>query len=202
MKLTVLNIEGATVESPEQDFDAFFREHAPLVYRTAYSVIGVREDAEDVLQTVFMKLLRRDCPSELAENVKGYLYRAAINEALKVLQSRRAQNTVGEEEYPEHIACGAGATLPEDIRERLWKSLELLGPEAAGIFLLRYEHDYTDAEIAKMLGFSRVKVAVTLYRSRALLKRLMGGDSSAAAKAVARGGRSLQKKSQTSLAQP
>ena len=42
-----------------------FREYAPLVYRTAWGVLGSREDAEDVLQTIFLKLLRRECPAGL-----------------------------------------------------------------------------------------------------------------------------------------
>ena len=197
MKRKIHHVEGTAVE---QDFDAFFREHSPLVYRTAHSVTRNREDAEDVAQTVFAKLLKRDCPGELAKNVQGYVYTTALNEALKMVQARQGQNMVGEKECLELVAgAGPGTPLPGDICERLWKSLERLGAEAAGIFLLRYREGYSNGEIATMLGLSQAKVAVTLYRSRNLLKRLMGGANSAAARAVARGGRKAPEKSPKSV---
>jgi len=39
--------------------------------------------------------------------------------------------------------------------------------------VLRYEHDRSDADIARMLGTSRGVVAVTLYRARARLKKAL-----------------------------
>lgn len=58
-----------------REFEGLFREHYQLVYRTAYGVTGRAEDAEDVLQTVFLKLLRRGHSPDLYKNTKGYLYR-------------------------------------------------------------------------------------------------------------------------------
>ncbi|HET9130268.1 MAG TPA: sigma-70 family RNA polymerase sigma factor [Terriglobia bacterium] len=63
----------------------------PMVYRTAYGITGRTEDAEDVLQTVFLKLLRRGTPPDLQKNPKGYLYRAAVNLSLTTVQTRRRQ---------------------------------------------------------------------------------------------------------------
>jgi DNA-directed RNA polymerase specialized sigma24 family protein len=40
-------------------FEDLFQEHSGLVYRTARAVTGCREDAEDVLQTIFLRLIRR-----------------------------------------------------------------------------------------------------------------------------------------------
>jgi len=39
-----------------QDFEQIFREHSQMVYRTAYSVTGSPQDAEDILQTLFLGL--------------------------------------------------------------------------------------------------------------------------------------------------
>ena len=61
----------AIVEAPEQDvaavepdFEAIFREHYRTVYRTAYGVTGTSQDAEDVAQTVFLRLLHHQTPRE------------------------------------------------------------------------------------------------------------------------------------------
>ena len=49
-----------------QEFENLFHEHYPLVYRTAYRVTGRAEDAEDVVQTLFLRLVRSGLPSDRA----------------------------------------------------------------------------------------------------------------------------------------
>jgi len=71
--------------------DDVFREHSRLIYRAAYSVTACREDAEDVVQALFLQLWRRGLPSGFGKNPRGYLYRAAINLALNVVRARRRQ---------------------------------------------------------------------------------------------------------------
>src|ERR1044072_7161535 len=72
-----------------QEFEELFREHFQFVYCTAYTVTGTHQDAEDVLQTVFLRLIRRETLSAVNRNPKAYLYRAAINESLNVIRSRK-----------------------------------------------------------------------------------------------------------------
>ena len=71
------------------DLEALFAEHAEFTYRTAYGVTGRHEDAEDVLQTVFLRLMRGDCPSAAITNPQAYLYRAAVNVSLDAIRLRR-----------------------------------------------------------------------------------------------------------------
>jgi RNA polymerase sigma factor (sigma-70 family) len=61
----------------------------------------------------------------------------------------------------------------EALQRRLTNAIAQLKPRAVEILVLRYAHNYSDAQIAKMLGKSRGTVAVTLYRARARLKKLM-----------------------------
>src|SRR5215813_423607 len=70
------------------DLEQVFREHHGLVYRAAYRITGNAEDAEDVLQTLFLRLLRRECPPDIESNPKAYLHRAAVNIALDVVKLR------------------------------------------------------------------------------------------------------------------
>ena len=89
--MSTVTISNDPRECLPQEFDDLFREHYPLVYRSAFSVVFNAEDAEDAVQTVFLRILRNGLPAGV-KNPKGYLYRAAVNEALK-LQGGRA--TVG-----------------------------------------------------------------------------------------------------------
>src|SRR5581483_1647524 len=70
-------------------FEDLFQEHSGIVYRTACVITGCREDAEDVLQTIFLRLIRRAVPPSFNKNPKGYFYRCAINLSLNAIRSRR-----------------------------------------------------------------------------------------------------------------
>src|SRR5438045_1028466 len=74
-----------------QDLENIFLRHYQLIYRTAYSVTGSPEDAEDVLQSIFLRLLRSEFPPDLGRDPRAYLYRAAVNVSLSTLRSKRRQ---------------------------------------------------------------------------------------------------------------
>src|SRR5438128_538244 len=73
------------------EFEGLFREHYLLVYRTACVITGNREDAEDVLQTIFLRLVRRSVPPDISKNPKGYFYKAAVHLSLNTIRSRRRE---------------------------------------------------------------------------------------------------------------
>jgi RNA polymerase sigma-70 factor, ECF subfamily len=157
-----------------QDFEEIFRAHSQLVYRTAYSVTGSRQDAEDVLQTIFLRLLQRNLPADFYKNPKGYLYRAAVNVALVTIRTRKRQRIDEGVQDLDWVAAASAPAPDEDRKQRLLRAISELHPKAVEILILRYEHDYSDAEIAKMLRKSRGSIAVTLYRARARLRKILG----------------------------
>jgi RNA polymerase sigma factor, sigma-70 family len=160
------------ISKPAQEFETIFKEHARLVYRTAYGVTGSHEDAEDVLQTIFLQLIRRHYPPDLGTNPEAYLYRAAVNSSLNIIRRRRRDVLVHDIEYF-HISAPTDSTNSELEARRLYQAIAELKPEAAQIVILRYMHNKSDAEIARMLGKSRGTVALKLFRSRARLKKLL-----------------------------
>ena len=170
--MSTVAISNATVQPDAWEFEDIFREHYGVVHGTAYGVTGRREDAEDVVQTVFLRLLRRETPPELRRNPKAYLYRAAVNESLNIIRSRRRHPTT-ELKHVYVPAVEEGGAEAEAIHRKLYEAIAELKPKAAEILILRYVHDYSDAQIAKLLGTSRGTIAVSLYRSRTRLKKLL-----------------------------
>jgi len=160
-----------------EEFEEMFREHSQLVYRTAYSVTGNSQDAEDVLQTVFLWMLRRGIPSDVKANPKGYLYRAAVNASLNVRKSKQREvaNSAANRNGV-HVVTNSSRSIP-DMEERLVDAISQLNARAVEMLVLRYEHNYSDAEIGKLLGTSRGVVAVTLHRARARLEKLLKASS-------------------------
>ena len=156
-----------------------FVEHKERVFRAAYRVTGSASDSEDVVQSVFLKLARREL-SEMGgddiQNIGGYLHRAAVNAALDIVRSRRdAQNMPLEDaeiSRPLELSTrGEGEYSPLELRRWLRLAVGKLGTRSAEMFVLRYVEGRDNSEIAKMMKTSRATVAVTLHRTRSLLKK-------------------------------
>jgi RNA polymerase sigma-70 factor (ECF subfamily) len=156
-----------------QDLDQMFRENHQWVYRTAYGVTGRPEDAEDVLQNLFLRLLQRGFPPDVRKNAKGYLYRAAINLALDNVRSLRRQILRENLAGMQSVAPTANSGSNEEIEASLLKAVAEIDPASAELLLLRYVDDHSDAEIARMRGTSRGTIAVRLFRIRAKIRNLM-----------------------------
>ena len=158
---------------------AVFERHHDRVFRVAHRITGNASDAEDVLQTVFLRLLRREEPIELGDDAGSYLHRAAVNAALDMLRRRKSARIAPlEEAQHEHDAEPGPLDRHEEreLRERLRKSLAALPPRTAEMFALRYFEGYGNREIARMLGTTWSVVAVTLHRTRARIqKEILGG---------------------------
>ena len=171
--MSTVTASGVTGRPLAQEFEQLFREHYQLIYRTACRVTGSPEDAEDVLQTIFLRLLRRESPPDLKKNPKAYLYRAAVNLSLDTVRMRKRRPLAGDAERLPAVECADASNRDEDIHDRLLEAVADLNPGAAEILILRYVHNYSDAEIAKLLRTSRGTIAVSLFRSRARLKKLI-----------------------------
>jgi len=157
------------------DLEKVFIEHQGRVYRAAHRITGDAQDAEDVLQTVFLRLAHRAEGTPLIANLPSYLYRAAINAALDLLRARRERGSVAIEEA--EGSPDASSNRPDrahevgEIRAWLRHALSQLKPRAAEVFALRHLEGYDNRDIARMLGISRVSVAVMLHRTRRRLRR-------------------------------
>ena len=147
------------------EVERIFEEYNGLVFRTAYRLTGNAADAEDVLQAVFLRLLKRDRSSEPLENHESYLRRAAINASLDSIRSRQDARLTTLDESP------AAVGDQSELRDSLRRALAALNPRSAEIFALRFLEGYTNPEIARMLRMSQVHVAVVLHRTRKQLQK-------------------------------
>lgn len=160
------------------EVERLFREHHAMVFRAAWRITGNAADAEDVLQTVFLRLVRReqdagalvDSAGEAVAGGEGYLRRSAVNAALDVVRSRQAVRAVpvedaaplraSEADSPERVRAGA------EMRVWLRAAVARMSPQAAEIFALRFFEGKENAEIAGLVGTTPGTVAVTLHRAR------------------------------------
>lgn len=150
-----------------------FQEHHQQVFRTAYRITGNASDAEDVLQTVFMRLLSRKGLWEGLNDPGSYLRRAAVNASLDLLRTRSRSAALTDALTEQINLIGSGPEEQQEARElREWlrRALAAVSPMAAEIFVLRYLEGYDNAEIARMIDTSAGTVAVVLHRTRSRLR--------------------------------
>ncbi|HEX4946986.1 MAG TPA: sigma-70 family RNA polymerase sigma factor [Blastocatellia bacterium] len=163
------------VPTPESKLESLFRQHYEQIFRTAYRVTGNANDAEDVLQTVFLRLVRRQNDLEFAPNPKAYLLRAAINASLDIVRTRSVNNLVPIDEVePDYFATNRNPETQQadrELRQLIQSEIAKLSANAAEMFVLKYFEGYDNKEIAQMLGTSHLVVGVLLHRARSQMKK-------------------------------
>lgn len=164
----LLALGEEAVSTIPKALDQLYEMHHGMVFRTAHGITGNAADAEDVLQTVFLRLLRRDsATAPVIDNPESYLRRSAVNAALDIVRARQADNTLELERLPSSGSC----TELRDLRDTLRRALSKLPPRTAEMFALRFFEGYTNPEVARLMDTSQIVVAVTLHRARKRLQQ-------------------------------
>jgi len=173
---TALNAGNAQ----NKDLGALFLDHCKGIFRVAYRITGSQSDAEDVLQTIFVRLTPGWAGRDLAPNPRAFLYRAAINASLDIVRLRRRANAVSldivdfDQSQPSSGPSPADDLADMELRELVRQAVARLEGRAATAFALRYYEGYDNSRIAEVLGTSQMVVAVTLHRARTRLRKEIG----------------------------
>ena len=166
------------VPDPPGELEVLFRAHHKHVFRAAHRITGSAADAEDVLQTVFLRLVKSRETYDLSENPQAYLSRAAINASLDLIRSRVRAKSVGLDNAAELSEIKSADPemqhADQELQTLIRQAVGRLGTTAAEMFVLRYYEGYDNQEIAKLLGTSQMVVGVVLHRARARLRKEIG----------------------------
>jgi RNA polymerase sigma factor (sigma-70 family) len=152
-----------TLEKNEA-FQLAVERYADMVYRVAVHAAPRREDAEDVVQDTYEKLLRTDKRFESEAHLKAWLIRVAINRCHDLCRAACTKDLELDEGTPAapsgedgHVLAAVRA-LPERYRSAIY---------------LHYYEGYTAAEIGGMLGVPGSTVLTWLARGRGRLHELL-----------------------------
>ena len=129
-------------------FEQLYRQYSELVYRTARRITGMAADAEDVLQTVFLRVLSRGDLDVEPRSAEAYFRRAATNASIDVLRRRCSH---AETPLDGLIRQPAQEGTPL-LKERLRRAIAGLSPEDAELFLLRSVEGWSTLELAEQFG--------------------------------------------------
>lgn len=149
-----------------RDLSYLFDEYNNMVYRIALSFLRNTQDAEDAVQTVFMKLIDGKA-NIISGKERALLTQITVNYCKDILRSFWRQRTdaitedIVAEESSDHELFHTVMSLPRKFRV---------------VVYLHYYEGYTFSEISTFLKISVSAVSMRLHRARKLLKNELGGD--------------------------
>ena len=184
----------ALISGQHDAITVLFDRYSRLVYRIAERILHHPQEAEDVLQIVFLTIFRMARKFDPARGrVKIWLLQYAYSQSLRRKHQLRQRNFYGTEEIDSVLSELAlrGPRTPSDLspaeRSRLiQQALDLLDAKQRRTVELTYYEGLTASEIAERTGESLIAVRHNLYRGLAKLRERLGPSGPAAPKAVPR----------------
>ena len=176
-----ISLEALRAGDREQ-FARLVDAYSPSIYRLALRMLGDGQDAEDVLQTTFIKALQHVGDFEGRSSLSTWLYRIAANEALMLI--RRTRPTVSLDEEPEddegqplqprQLADWSGlpenSLLDAEARLLLDRAVQKLPVKLRAVFLMRDIEGLSIRDTSEALDLTETAVKTRLLRARLFLR--------------------------------
>ena len=153
----------------DEAFSRAARTYGDTLFRVAYHALQNRADAEDVMQTVLLRLYESRKEFESEAHLKHWLLRVAVNESRKVLRSFWRRRAVSLDEQRDEAA-------PEDSAQRVFEAVMALEPKYRLTIYLYYYEGCSVKEAAAVLRAKESTVQTWLQRARDRLRRTLSGD--------------------------
>ena len=144
------------------------RVYADPILRLSYAYLKNTHDAQDICQTVFVKLLTEPREFESPEHERAYILRMAANACKDLLKSPWHQRSASLDE-------GMQIPAPEAPDGAVLEAVNQLPPHYRAVIHLFYYEGYRAAEIGQILGLPTATVHTRLARGRERLRELLGG---------------------------
>jgi RNA polymerase sigma-70 factor (ECF subfamily) len=162
-------VEPIEMSSPQRlaGFAELYERHYDVVFRAALRVTGRPVDAEDVLQTVFLRVLSQSDWDQARPT--AYFKRAAVNAAVDLLRRRAVHAETAYDDHAPHAAVEPALLLKEQLR----RAIATLDTDDATLFLLRHVEGLSNQELADVFQLEKNNIAVRLHRIRVRLQAEM-----------------------------
>jgi RNA polymerase sigma-70 factor, ECF subfamily len=142
----------------------------------AYRVVGNLHDAEEVRQTVLVKLARSPQKLPDASRFAGWLRRCTVNEAISCLRRRRSDDPKRaplDDTLADRSPSPAEGAIGAEQSKRLLQAISRLDPDLRGLVSLRFDEGLTIREIAEVVQRPPMTVHSQLMRAIGQLRLLL-----------------------------
>lgn len=166
-------------ENFDLTYQSLFRKYYPSLIFYATRLVG-EEEAEDVVQDVFVELWKRKDSIEIGDQIQAFLYRAVYTRALNVLKHRSVQdgycaameeiNQKRAEFYQPDNNEVIRKIEDRELRKEIYTAINELPDKCKEVFKLSYLHEMKNKEIADVLGVSLRTVEAHMYKALKFLR--------------------------------
>ncbi len=168
--------ENKAVCQQASDYSEIIEKYSNTVYRICLSYSGNRSDAEDIMQEVFLRYLKKPRSFATPEHEKAWFLRVTVNCCKSFFTSAWRKRIVSLEEY-EHLP--SPQDVPDDKGSQVYEAVMALPPKQRICVHLFYYEEMTIKEIAGTIGAPESTVKSHLFRARASLEEVLKGVQNA-----------------------
>ena len=156
------------------DWQSIINKHGPIVWKTAYRLLGNHTDAADCFSETFICALEVS-KRQRVRNFPALLVRLATARAIDLLrrqlrESRFCANKADLAAVPSVNPGPAQQLQTQEFAVKLREALAQLPQQEAQVFCLRYLNNMSYRQIAKELGIKKNTAGVLLHRARTKLR--------------------------------
>jgi RNA polymerase sigma-70 factor (ECF subfamily) len=177
-----------TAAGDARAFEKLLRRYEEKLFRLAMRFVHNDNDAQEIVQRVFVSTWRSLSGFEGRAQIGSWLYRVTVNESLMLLRARQRHPEIAVEDLASDVLDNAvylpdrGPDRPKEpeeqvqaaeLRRHIQKSVEKLPEGLRTVFLVRDVEGLSTAKTARELGLSQPAVKTRLHRARRVLQREM-----------------------------
>ncbi len=162
-------------------FETLIERYKHMVYTLAFKMVGIKEDAEEVAQDVFLKAFTALNTYKGDAKFSTWLYKIAYYRSLDYLKkNKRKLRTSTIDISEEYNVAALDGTLDElessERKQMIKEAMEELAPNDSVIITLYYFEELSLKEIAKVMDLTPNNVKVRLFRSRSRLAEVLSNS--------------------------
>ena len=171
--------DGALVEGCRNGdraaFAALVTRYQRPIYNAAYRVLGNAEDASEVAQIVFLRIVERLDDYDSRYRFFSWIYRIAVNESIDLLRRNRREEPLDDEI---ELSDGGGDGPEQryrdrELSDRIQRALLRMKVEDRVVLTLRHFSDLSYREIAEVLNEEEKTVKSRLFEARQRMSALL-----------------------------
>lgn len=161
-------------------FRELFDRYAPRIYKFALSYLKNRDDAEEIVQNVFLKIWEKRYSIKASENIKAFIFTITANKIYDFIRRRNIEHTfhnysVLNQEENENNSWNS--IVYKDVQQSIFNLANKLPSQQQKVFNLSKMEGLTNDEIAIKMGISKRTVENDLYRAVLFLKQNFKNES-------------------------